>query len=73
MLRTLADDQPEAFANWYKRLTLAGVGEGAVEITAPNAFVLSYVSTHLSAPLRDAVAAAFGHDRRMMLGHAATG
>jgi hypothetical protein len=67
VLRYLAQDQPDAFANWYRRLSLAGAGEGGIEITAPNAFVLSYVTTHLTGPLRAAVGAAFGTDRPMLL------
>jgi len=67
VLERLAADAPEDFANWYRRLHLAGCAGGAVRVGAPNAFVSSYVATHLAAPLEAAVAAAFGAGARVAL------
>jgi len=67
VLDRLAADAPEDFANWYRRLHLAGCEGGAVRLAAPNAFVSSYVATHLAAPLEAAVAASFGAGARVAL------
>lgn len=60
VMRELADEQPEAFANWYHRLTLGTLADGIVEIRAPNGFVLDYVATHLAGPVTAAVERTFG-------------
>lgn len=63
VMNRLAEDQPEAFANWYRRLSLGHVERDGVQVCAPNAFVSSYVATHLVAALADAVEDAFGTRR----------
>jgi chromosomal replication initiation ATPase DnaA len=48
-------------------LALAGCDGDAVRLAAPNAFVLSYVATHLAAPLEQAVAQVYGAGHRVAL------
>ncbi|WP_111401351.1 DnaA N-terminal domain-containing protein [Meridianimarinicoccus zhengii] len=67
VLERLAAESPEDFANWYQRLSLAGCEGGAVCLHAPNAFVTSYVATHLAAPLEAAVTQVFGAGHRVSL------
>lgn len=77
VLDRLAQAQPDAFANWFRRLALEGTdgtdgtgggnGGGTVRLRAPNAFVSRYVETHLVAPLQAAVADAFGAGYRVAL------
>jgi DNA-binding MarR family transcriptional regulator len=67
VLDRLAADSPEDVANWYGRLSLAGCEGGAVRLRAPNAFVSSYVATHLAVPLEAAVAGVFGAGHRVTL------
>lgn len=67
VLDRLAVESPEDFANWYQRLSLAGCEGEAVCLRAPNAFVSSYVATHLAAPLEAAVAHVFGAGHRLSL------
>lgn len=67
VLDRLAAENPEDFANWYRRLTLSGQDAGALRVCAPNAFVSSYVMTHLARPLESAVAHVFGTAVRVVV------
>ncbi|PWR04251.1 hypothetical protein DKT77_02395 [Meridianimarinicoccus roseus] len=60
VMTRLSAENPDAYANWYKRLTLGRVTDGTVEVTAPNAFVSNYIATHLADPMAAAVRDAFG-------------
>ena len=53
----LAERHPGSFAAWFARLSEAGEEGGALVLAAPSAFVASHVGTHLSVPLRAALAA----------------
>jgi len=66
-LDRLAHAQPDAFANWFRRLSLDGTDGGTVRLRAPNAFVSRYVETHLAGPLEAAVVDAFGAGHRVAL------
>lgn len=67
ILEALAVDHADAVVNWYARLKPGRCGAGAVEVLAPNAFVLGYVTTHLMPPLERAVAQVHGAGLRVSL------
>ena len=60
VLDRLAGVQPEATANWYRRLSLVAHRDGVLLLAAPNRFVRDYVATHLREPLLAAAAAELG-------------
>lgn len=56
---------PEAWANWFRRLSLGSVEAGVITVNAPNPFVRDYVAVHLHAQIVEAVAAEFGDVQRL--------
>lgn len=65
VLDRLAGVQPEATANWYRRLSMVAHRDGLLLLAAPNRFVRDYVATHLREPLLAAAAAELGPVERL--------
>ncbi len=65
VLDRLAGVQPEATANWYRRLSMVAHRDGVLVLAAPNRFVRDYVATHLREPLLAAAAAELGPVERL--------
>lgn len=66
ILDRLRKEDEDRFANWYSRLTATVWREGVLTLTAPNAFIASYVRTHLADLLISAARLELGSSLRVV-------